>query len=54
MPRERTIDCTKTPDRWARRTGSAALVTFTTPKRLVSIWVRKSSSAVSSIGALFA
>ena len=33
------------PSRCVRSTGSAARVTFTTPKKLVSICARKSSSA---------
>ena len=31
------------PDLWARSTGRAARVTFTTPNRLASIWALKSS-----------
>ena len=38
------------PDRCARSTGRAALVTLTTPKKFVSTCARKSSSEVSSMG----
>ena len=42
------------PPPWARSTGSAALVTFTTPSRLASICSRKSSGVMSSIAARLA
>src|ERR1700735_3441078 len=42
------------PPPCSRSPGSAALVTLTTPKRLVSTWARKSSGSMSSTAARFA
>ena len=42
------------PPPWARSTGSAALVTLTTPKRFASTWARKSSRSMSSTAARLA
>jgi hypothetical protein len=42
------------PEPCSRRTGGAARVTSTTPKRLVSIWSRKACSGMSSMAAMSA
>src|SRR4051812_1670580 len=47
-------NCRKCPERCRRNTGSAAWVTRTTPKRLVSSCARNDSSVVCSTGALSA
>ena len=47
MPAVEEIVTTR-PERWARRTGRAARVTFMGPNMVVSICARKSSGVISS------